>query len=81
MARYDDRKKEAAPGRTSFPRVSSEDRDTGDILAMQRHVLSDLFGLKKTVFCCCGEMHRSYYNKMVQWVQGLILCRDAGRSG
>ncbi len=31
MARYDDRKKGAAPGRTSFPQVSFEDRDTGDI--------------------------------------------------
>ena len=30
MARHNDRKKEAAPGRISFPRVSSEGRDTGD---------------------------------------------------
>lgn len=63
MARYDDRKKEAAPGRTSFsPGFVRRQRHRG-YLAMQRHVLSDLFGLKKTVFGCCGEMHSSVVSR------------------
>ena len=38
---------------------------------MQRHVLSDLFGLKKTVRGCGGEVHRSYYDKKVGWIRDL----------
>ena len=38
---------------------------------MQRHVLSDLFGLKKTVRGCGGEVHRSYYDKKARWIRDL----------